>query len=775
VLIPPAPGHFSAIAMLQANLRFDRRTVFNVKLEHLDTAALTDKLSGIKEELTQIIGRQGEIKGEQLKFSYGLKLRYQGQEHTLMIQAPFSGIEIPPDAAETFRTLFEEEYLIRFGHQHKTAGVEVVEVEGVVELELPSTPIHRRVKRGMEHVGTIEGNFGRGNDPTRVSVVPRTALREGEVFAGPMIVYEEGSNVVVSPGVKGRVIEGGYLLLDVSGIGAGDRPAEKVKRIDVVDVEVFRHAITGLLDELEVNLTRTAYSPLIYEYKDYTVGILSAQFELMNQSRMSLPAFLADLGQPVRDAVEIIGAENLRSGDILITNYAAAQGQHINNVIAAMPVFGEGRVIAYLVFRSHWADVGGYEPGSVSWNTTDVFQEGTQYRGIRVMQAGRVVPEVLETILANTRMEEWVRGDLMAQLGGCTLGARRWEERIASKWDANALSELWRIQREQSAEFARRRIRELPDGSYEATCRLDDAGQPGSAPLVLKVKVLIDDDRMVIDFTGMPPQVSAPINIGASGGAISLARVGYKSLIAPDQPADQGLFDPLEVRLVEGTLITARKGAALSMWNCSMPTVVDLVLRAIGESSPELVPAGHHGTMGIFMFSGQDKGGKFWQNIDTALGGWGASAHADGFSPLKTLTHGDNRDIPVEIAEARFPLKVLQYSFVPDSGGRGRYRGGLGVEKIIEATGDIFFMAGIDRTLDPAWGLAGGESGRPGRIDVKRPGDEAWLEFRKVSRLSLPKGSVVRVRSAGGGGWGRPEERSEAAKARDRLEGFVTE
>jgi len=199
--------------------------------------------------------------------------------------------------------------------------------------------------------------------------------------------------------------------------------------MDVLDLELFRHIVGAVLDEIEVNLTRTAYSPLIYEYKDYTVGILDAEFGLMNQSRMSLPVFLSDIGEPVRDAVEIIGVDNLKQGDVLLTNYAAVQGQHINNVVAATPVFADSEVIAYIASRAHWADVGGIGPGSISWNAREIFQEGTQYRGLRVMQAGKLVPEVVATILANTRMEEYVRGDLMAQIGGCVLGCRRWNER----------------------------------------------------------------------------------------------------------------------------------------------------------------------------------------------------------------------------------------------------------------------------------------------------------------------------------------------------------
>lgn len=546
-----------------------------------------------------------------------------------------------------------------------------------------------------------------------------------------------------------------------------------MKKMDLLDLELYRYITGAVLDEIEVNLTRTAYSPLIYEYKDYCVGILSAEFGLMNQSQLTLPLFLADLGEPVRDAVDIIGVDDLAPGDVFITNYGAVQGQHINNVIAATPIFEHGEILAYITIRVHWSDVGGLQPGSISWYAREIFQEGVQYRGLRVIRAGKLVPEAVATILANTRLEEHVRGDLMAQLGGCILGCRRWEERIASRWEASEVKKLWRLQREYSAELARRRIRELPNGLYEAQCYLDNAGEPGTDPLPLKVKVLIDGARMVIDLTELPPQVPAPINSGANGGAMSAARLAYKSLVAPDYPADIGLFDPLEVKLVEGTLLTARKGAAMGRWNVPLATLPDLILRAIGERWPELVAAGTHGTMGAFWFSGRDDDGNWWNSIDTIPGGWGGSAHADGFGPLKTIVHGDNRDIPVEILEGRLPLRVLQYSFAQNSAGQGTHRGGFGVEKIIEVTDKVFFSTSMDRTVDPPWGLAGGEPGQPGNIEIRRPGDETWSEARTVSMVDLPKGSIVRIRSAGGGGWGPPENRKEAARAEDTLAGLM--
>ncbi|WP_154759562.1 hydantoinase B/oxoprolinase family protein [Amycolatopsis pithecellobii] len=540
---------------------------------------------------------------------------------------------------------------------------------------------------------------------------------------------------------------------------------------DELDIELFRHACSSILDEIELNLTRTAYSPLIYDYKDYVVGLLDNSFALLSQSELSLPAFVADLGPVVADAVGVVRAENLAPGDVLVSNYAAAQGHHLNNVVMIAPIFQEDRVIAYVAIRGHWADVGGLEPGSMSWNARDIHQEGTQYRGLRIMRAGEIVHENVATCLANTRFEEYVRGDLMAQLGGCQLGLSRWQERITSRWTCEEVEAFTSAQMGQSATLARSRVAALPDGAFTATCRTDDAGVPGTDPLQFTVRVEIDGDRMIIDLTAVPDQVEAPIN---SNAAVGDARVAYKSVIAPDHPTDEGLFAPLEVRTRPGSILTASKGAAMGHWNSTMPTVVDLVLQAFGTCSSDLAPAGHHASIGGFIFSGRRPDGSWWQSVDTAGGGWGASSRADGFSPLRTLSHGDNRSISVEVLEGSFPLTVEHVRYRPDTGGRGRYRGGCGVERLITTNEDAYLTTSVERTLDPPWGVAGGEPGVPGGVDVCVPGADTWVAYNKASSVALPAGSRVRIRSAGGGGWGPPADRDPAAHAADLRDGFVT-
>ena len=532
---------------------------------------------------------------------------------------------------------------------------------------------------------------------------------------------------------------------------------KKSPKFDLLEIELFRHTLLSIVEELETNLTRTAYSTLIYEYKDYSIGFVDADFVLVAQSKGSLPIFVADLGAPIKDAVEVIGFENLEPGDMFLTNYAPACGQHLNNVILVSPVFSKSRrILGYLSVRAHWADLGGIAVGSLSWNAESIFQEGVQYRGLRIQRGGKTVPEVMKTVEANTRMPKYVMGDLRAQIGACTLGLERWQSRVGERWDDEEVLGLFKQLYEGSATVTRNRIKELlSEGSYSASCFLDDAGREGTEPLKLEVRFTVKDGQIDVDLSGMPPQVAAPMNAGR-GAAESAIRVGFKNLLVPDLPINEGHFDPISIFIPDGTIISATGDAPMSFWNASMASIIDLVLRAVGEKNPELVPAGHHASMNIIAMTGLDDGDR-WLYVDTAHGGFGASANQDGGGPHKTLGHGDTRDIPLEITEMRFPLVCLSYKIAENSGGAGLHRGGDGTEKLLEVTADGIraeFM--LDRTFDPPWGMNGGAPGRPGEMRVKFPGEDDWLSCKKAGQLALPKGTLVYVRTAGGGGWGSP-------------------
>lgn len=526
---------------------------------------------------------------------------------------------------------------------------------------------------------------------------------------------------------------------------------------DALELEIFREALRAVIDELEVNIARTAYSFLIHEYKDFCVGFLTRNCELASQSQGNIPIFITDLGPAVKDIVDLIGEENLEAGDVFITNYNPVSGQHINNVVAATPIHTDGKLIGYLAIKSHWNDLGGISMGgSTTLDGRHILQEGAQLRGLRVMRAGRIQPEVLATIQANTYQTNMVTGDLMAQLSACTVGAQRWEERVAARWTTDEVEALFAAQFAASRRFAESMIEDLPDGEYVAECRMDDDGAGGD-PMPLSLKVTIDGNRMIVDLSAMPPQVAIPINAGRQGGAISATRLAFKAIIAPDWPADDAVFEPLEVIVPDGTIISAVDGAPMAYWNHLMPTVVDLVIRAIGEILPERSPAGHFASMAVLNLSSVRPDGTRWHVSQAGAGGYGGNSEADGFGPITNYMLGDNMIHPCELMEAKYPLRVESMRVVHGSGGAGKFRGGPGLERTVEVLEPTRADVVFDRTVDPAWGLAGGEPGKAGGVSLRRPGETEWEDLKPKDVIQAEAGAAFRYRTGGGGGWGSPE------------------
>lgn len=544
-------------------------------------------------------------------------------------------------------------------------------------------------------------------------------------------------------------------------------------QVDPITLEIIRNLLIAILDEGEINLSRTAFSPIIYEVKDYCVGLLDVNCQTIAQSRGGIPTFMADLGDPVRDGLEIYGVDGFSPGDVIIQNYGAICGQHLNNVVLYMPIHYEGKLIAFAATRAHWSDVGGRVASSFSTDTTEIFQEGLQFRSVKVHKAGTPDEEIMRMLRHNIRFPELSFGDMAAQIGCCKLITLRFAEMITKYgWGTihNCVETIW----DQSEAFVRRQIAALPDGRYEAGSFLDDDGVNLDKTLPIRAAVTIRGDELEIDFTGTAGQVKGPINSGRSGG-MAAAKVAFKSAVMPHLPPNEGAFRPLKVKLPPGTVISAIDNAAMAQWNMTIKTVIDTVYLAMSQAMPDRIPAAHHSTNGLYIFFGKDpKTGYRFSTIDTVLGGWGARPDGDGFSPLKTVTHGDTRSIPCEVEETFFPLRVERYVWRSDSAGPGTFRGGLGLSKVYRALQDIELICAFERTKCPPWGLFGGGPAQVGYVLVTQPGETQSTRYHKVTALVLKEGATVEFLSAGGGGRGPAYERELSRVVDDVLQGYVT-
>jgi len=556
-------------------------------------------------------------------------------------------------------------------------------------------------------------------------------------------------------------------------VQAGAPQQSTVAKFDPIMLEVIRSLLVAIMDEAEINLSRTAFSPIVYEVKDYCIGLLDKTGRTIAQSRGSVPTFMADLGDPVADGLEIYGPDGIHPGDVLIMNYSDVCGQHLNNIVIYVPIHHEDKLIGFVASRAHWTDVGGKISGSVCTDSTEIFQEGIQLRTLKVYKRGEPDPEIMRVIRHNVRYPDQCFGDMEAQIAACELGRRRYLA-LVQKYGIGLVQECIQAIWDQCEAIARERIRSLPDGTYVGESFLDSDGVDMDKTLPLKITVIVDGDSIVVDYSELAPQTPGPMNAGYSGG-VSAAKVAIKSALMPSLAPNDGTFRPIKVVLPPGTIMSAQNNAAMSLWTVTIKTIVDTILQAISKAAPHLVPGAHHGAMGVFIFAGTDPAtGQRYSTVDSTLGGWGGQPDSDGFSPLKTVTHGDTRQVPVEVEETFWPLLVERYVWRPDSGGPGRFRGGLGLCKVYKFEHGTRATLAFERSKCPPWGLFGGGPGHVGTTFVRQPGDNEGTRYQKTTGLWIKPAGELELLSGGGGGYGAPEDRDIERVVEDVRLGYVT-
>ena len=545
-------------------------------------------------------------------------------------------------------------------------------------------------------------------------------------------------------------------------------------RFDPITLEVIRQDLVSIPNQIDKNIVRTAFSAFISEYKDYSVGIVDATGALISQSRGSLAIFVANaLGTAVRDGLSVYGADNIRPGDIILSNHAGTLGQHLNNVVMYTPVHVDGQLIAFFCVLMHWIDIGGMMVGSCSSTVaTEIYQEGLHLRTVRVVQEGRRNEELFRVIQYNTRFPEMLMGDIDAQLGGCEMG-RQLVGDLAHQYGVPAFEAAVRQMWDHSEALVLSALAQAVPGEYEAYSFLDNDGIVMDRIVPVGVKVRLSAQKIVVDFSGVSEQLSGPFNAGRNGGAVAAARIALKYLFTPGQAVNEGDFRPLEVEIPDGKFISAVGNGALGSSGNMIPTVVDTVLRALAKAFPDRVAAAHHGTYGVHAFHGRDaRTGRHFYNLDTICGGWGATATMDGYGPSRSNAHGDTANVPVEMQEIVCPYRFESYTMRTDSGGAGRQRGGLGVVKTYRIQGPCRLNLKIDRTKCKPWGLHGGGEGQPSEIEIRRV--DGRVERPLKGDHGLDAGDVVVVRTAGGGGYGPAPERDPELVAADVRLGYVS-
>jgi N-methylhydantoinase B len=548
-------------------------------------------------------------------------------------------------------------------------------------------------------------------------------------------------------------------------------PAARGRAVDPVTTEIVRNGVIAATEEMKTNLMRTAYNMIIYEALDFTVGLFTPQGETVSIG-IGLPMFIRGMAETVKAKIRHFGIDAMRPGDIYVTNDAYTTGSHLNHVTLTLPIFHKGALVGFACCMAHWIDIG----GALGGMTNDIFSEGLQIPILKYQERGKVNQDLVDVIRQNVRMPSRAVGDLRAQVTAVKTGERRFVELIERYGRAEVAGAIAAIM-DRSEAAARARTRTIPDGVYEAASFMDDDGISVGKPIPIRVRVTVKGDEMTIDLTDVAAQVRGFYNSGITTG-YACTQVAYKCLTSPtDYPINDGSFRALTTIVPPGRVVSATRPAPMRWWMTFPMTIVDTVFKALAPAIPDRVIAGHHADLLVAQFHGINPltSEFFLGNFGPLGGGWGAKHREDGVSGTVAINDGDTHNSPNEQVEAKFPIVVERYALVADSGGAGRHRGGLGVERVVRARTELTVNTQIERAHCRPWGLEGGLDGTGNAVALRIDGGwKADFPNAKVLVARVKPGDAFRLRSGGGGGYGSPLSRPLADVCNDVRQGYVS-
>ncbi|MGH3841179.1 MAG: hydantoinase B/oxoprolinase family protein [Pseudonocardiaceae bacterium] len=515
--------------------------------------------------------------------------------------------------------------------------------------------------------------------------------------------------------------------------------------LSAVELEVFRHALAGVAEEMGVALRRAAYSPNIKERADCSAAVFDPDGQLVAQAE-HIPVHLGAMPASVRAVLDSYGP--LEPGQQVCVNDPYLGGTHLPDLtIVAAVGSASDELLGYVANRAHHADVGGAAPGSMPATATDIAMEGIRIPPILIADAEGERDDVIRLIAANSRTPGERRGDLRAQFAANHVGARRLRE-LAGRLGPVRLREAMAAVCDYSERRVRAAVRQIPDGCY----RHSDVLEVGPG-VWIRAAVTVADDEVTIDFDGTDPQI--PVNLNAVLAVTqSCAMFVFRMLTDPDAPPNAGCYRALHIRAPEGSVVHARFPAPTAAGNVeTSQRIVDVLLGAFAQAIPDRVPAASQGTMNnLLIGAGGDADHGPFSYYETLGGGEGGTPGRPGMSGVHTgMTNTQNT--PAEAMELDYPLRVWRYELRPSSGGAGAHAGGDGLIREVEVLADCTLTVQSERREHPPWGLHGGHPGAVGRNTLRRS-DGTEVELPSKGTWQLHRGDRIRIETPGGGGWG---------------------
>lgn len=534
---------------------------------------------------------------------------------------------------------------------------------------------------------------------------------------------------------------------------------------DPIALEISWNGLKSITDECFLTIMRSAFSTNIKERHDHSTAIADARGRLIVQAENALPVHLASMAGLMTYILDQYG-DSIAPGDIFIANDPhVAGGTHLPDINLAMPVFGDGRLVGFVANIVHHADVGGAAIGSMSGGLDEIYKEGLRIPIVRLYSKGQLQDDILRLLLLNMRLPEERKGDLNAQIAAARLGERRLQEFMAATGPTYLEAVFDDIVRRTNMRM-RTAIAQLPDGEYAFSDVMDDDGA-GTQDIRINLVIHKTGERMVFDFEGTAAQVPGNFNLtlNATQSAVCFS---LKALLDPEVPNNQGIFDAVEIRAPLGSFVNCVPPASVALRANTCQRVVDIVIGALADALPDRVIGAANGANTSAVFAGMDpRTGRQYVYLETLGGGMGARATKDGKDGVQVnITNTSN--LPVEAIEIEYPLRVEEYALVENSGGAGRFRGGLGLRRAIRPINhDCEFNGVGERFRNRPWGIFGGAPGAAGRFFTLDDAGTRQDLPSKATRIRLTPQMAAVIETPGAGGYGPPQERSQELLRQD--------
>ncbi len=750
VIVPAYAGVFSALAMMTADLRRDGVVSLQVRLDDLDAVVIRAEFAKMEASL------RGELAGmgrdiSHIKFRRTLDMRYRGQAARVEVAAP--------DALtrENVAAGFEANYRQLFGHLVPDDQVEIVALRVVATVPGDRPDLFATQAQAVQASPDHRTWFGAdGWQKTRV-VADRAQM--GESMAGPLVLNEANTTVLVPPGCSARLDLFNSILIEV------DARKESTAEISSLSLEILRHRFEAIVDEMSAVIPQTARTLIVRESHDFSTSLCTPDGQIVAQGE----GILIHLGSvpSAIDAVRKRFGDNVHPGDLFALNDPYEGGSHLPDFFLVAPIFLGDELLGYATVTSHHADVSGGVPGGFAAGARDLFQEGMIIPPVRLKRNGEINDDVWRIITRNTRTPQNVSADLYAVMAACHKAEVEFRK-LAGEMGIDAFRRASVAVIDYAERLTRAGLAKLPHGSWTATDYLDDDGNGNLIPLV--VDLTIDETGVHTDFSRSAPQMQNSFNAN-QGTLTSAVYMAFRSVLDARIPDNSGYMRCFDIFAKPGTIVSPLNPAPTSSRGHTAFRLADLMYKVLAQVAPEKVWAAGEGGLSIASMSGKSQGVN-WVVLDNIGGGTGGRPGKDaveGVAPVITNV----RNQSIEITERDYPIHIHEYGYLPDTGGAGKWRGANAMHKEYEFLDKSFVFARNDRRRIRPWGLLGGQEGAPSAIYLRRAGEE-WKLQPVFFTTDLNPGDRLRLVTAGGGGWGRWEERDPALIDDDKRAGRVT-